>query len=522
MKHTRKSIVKSTLSMGMATGLSRVLGWLRDILMIRFLGVGALSDAFNTAFMLPNTLRKIFAEGALTAALSPTLVDVMRRGTFADANRLITFVFAITETALLIVCFFLSFNSDLVVHCIAPGFSPENLVLTSKLATILIYFIIFISGAAVFSSALAAAHRFFIPAIGQVILNLLLIVELLVCLHARLSVVTLASLMLANGALFLLLHWYAYKQAGFSCAWPTAETKTEFLHVLKKFLPCVITVGSMEISLVIDRMMASYLPTGSISLLYYSSQFMRVPLGMFAIGFAAILLPHMTHVAHYAPRRLWFYLLESIKFIAWVTIPASLLMIAFSHEIFSTFLLSERFTSNDVMIAARLLSVFACGLFFFSSNKVLTNIFYAYHDTVRPTIIALIGAVVNTGLNYIFMGIYGIVGIVLATTVSAALQTVLFLVILHRLHNVAIPLRRLGIFMINTSIQCAVFGLLLYCIVTGMYHGMEKLPGWWGVFFCKKIGFWLWVGPLCATLGLFMYMTRKKFGIRIYFLEQQG
>jgi len=237
----------------------------------------------------------------------------------------------------------------------------------------------------------------------------------------------------------------------------------------------------------------------------------------------------MTHVALYAPKRMWYYLLESVKLVAWVTIPISLCMIAFSYKIFETMLISESFTQLDALRAGQLLAAFGCGLFFFSLNKILVNLFYAHHDTVRPTLISLIGTVVNTLLNFFLMQVWGILGIVISTTVSTVLQTVLFLAILHRSYKVSLPVKNVGMFLLRTVVQCIVFGLLLYGIYQGIYRGVSALPPTWKVFtmpaslfLTKKWGYWLWVGPLCATLGLLMYLTRRKFGIRIYFLAQQG
>lgn len=526
---SRRSILKKTIFLGISTLASRVLGLAREFIKIRYLGVGMVADAFNTAFRLPSALQKIFAEGALTAALTPTLISVLRREGTKQASQLVTLTFLVIQAFLLLFCLLVSFNAPLIVSLMAPGFSSEAIAITSSLAAILIFFTLFVSASAMLGSALSAVQRFFVPANSQAMLNFLLVGQLMLCLYFKLSVTTLAWFIVFNGALITLWHFYAYRKAGFSLVWPESSTWHEFGMILKKFGPCIITAGSVEISLFIDGIMASYLPVGSISLLTYTSAFMRVPIGVFAIGFATILLPHMTHVALYAPKRLWYYLLESVKLVAWITIPVSLCMIAFSYKIFETMLVSDTFSVHDALRAGQLLSAFACGLFFFSLNKILVNMYYARHDTLRPTLISLIGTVINTLLNFFLMRTWGILGIVIATTASTVVQTVLFLAILHRSYKVSLPMKNIGVFLLRTVIQCIVFGLILYGIYYGIYYGMSRLSPAWEVFkmpaslfFTKKWGYWLWVGPLCATLGLLMYLTRRRFGIRIYFLDQQG
>jgi putative peptidoglycan lipid II flippase len=515
----RRFILKKTIQMSISTLISRCLGLIREILLARFLGAGAAADAFNTAFMLPNTLRKIFAEGALTAALSPTLVMLLRKEGKHNANALTTLTFVIIQGILIVLCILISLFAPAIVWLSAPGFSPEQIVRTTGLARVLIFFIIFASASALLASALQAAQRFFVPANSQVLMNLLFIAQLGLALYYKLPLVFLAWSILFDGIVLVLAHVIAYKTAGLAFERPTPETRAWFSQVMKKFIPCLITAGSMEISLVIDRMMASYLPEGSISLLSYSSAFLRVPLGVFIGGFATILLPRLAHVNIYAPRRLGYYFTESIKLTAWVIIPSMLLMIAFSYKIFSTFLLSKNFTIHDAIQASRLLNAFSVGLFFFALNKIAINVFYALHDTLTPTIITLVGTLCNTGLNYLFMKTYGAEGIAFATSCAAAVQAVFLVGVLHRRYKITLYTKSLRVFSIRALAQTIVFSLFFVASYSIFYSVINRLPARYVHFLLEKVGFWLWVGPLCATLGALMYMTRKRYGIRIYFLD---
>ena len=153
-----------------------------------------------------------------------------------------------------------------------------------------------------------------------------------------------------------------------------------------KFLLCLPSVSLMEIALFIDTSFASLLAPGSISLIFYANRFVGIPLGVFAVDFLLFYFP-IFHACIFNPKRLHFYLLESTKFIFWITIPVALLMAFFSEEIFSTIFLSKKFTLTQVQEAGTILRAFLLGLFFFSLNKILLNIFYAMHAAWIPALL---------------------------------------------------------------------------------------------------------------------------------------
>jgi putative peptidoglycan lipid II flippase len=515
----RRSIIKNTVKMGIGTALSRAFGLVRDILLARFLGAGATADAFNIAYNMPNTLRKIFAEGALNNAVSPTVVTILKKDSVQKVNELITIVFISIQAFLLLMCTAMSFGARQIIFLQAPGFAESTQCCAAQLASIMIFFIMFLSGLSLLTGALVAMQKFFMPSYGQAIMNILFIIELAGCIYFNLSLNTCAFLILLNGLLVFLAHLIAYRKAGLSWAWPTRETRENFIAVMKKFLPCILTVGSAEVAFFIDKMMASYLPAGSISLFQYASNFLRVPIGIFAVAFATILLPSMSHLALKGRARLSFFLFEALKLMAWVTIPASLLMFAFSHKIFSTFYLSAKFPMESVIIAGNILATFSIVLFFFSINKILVNVFNSMHNTVQPTIITLGCTAFNTALNAILMRSYGILGITIATSLATVLQTIILLTVLSKKHRVVVYFKQFGMFLLKTFAHVIFFGILLYLTYHMAVWAIHQLPSTWSYLLLEKQLYWLWVGPLCLFYGLLMYMTRKKFGIRVYFLD---
>jgi putative peptidoglycan lipid II flippase len=246
---------------------------------------------------------------------------------------------------------------------------------------------------------------------------------------------------------------------------------------------------------------------------------MRIPLGVFAVAFSTILLPHFSRVSAYAPKRLSFYLLESLKMIAWVTIPAALLMGFFSYEIFYTTYYGKNFTLYDVQQVSSLLQAFLYGLIFFSINKILVNIYYAFHSTIIPTVISIIATVVNIGLNFLLMRHFAAWGLVMATSISAGLQMILFLLVLHYYFNFKLYIKPFFIFLKKYTVQLIVV-MGLFC---GIYYTIIKaiqlyMPDY-EQFLLKSFWVWLWIAPLCGLTLIALYATRKLFGIKLHFLK---
>src|SRR3990167_1621596 len=516
---SRMALPKKTIYIAFSTLVSRVFGFGRELLMMRFLGVGVIADAFIAAFTIPNSLRKIFAEGALNAALLPTLVTVKRVKSVHEMCAIVTLVFLIVQAFLLLFCFFTQYYADVVVWVTVPGFNQAQTEYARIFTKTLIFFINFVSAAAIFTVALQVMNHFEVPAQSQTVLNILMIFELLFCMYFRISVTLFSYLILFNGLILVLMHWIAYRAVGLKWVMPSRETFKDFFVVGKKFLPCLITIGSVEISLIIDRQMASFLPVGSVSLLYYAQGILRLPLSVFAIAFPTTFLPYISRVAQYAPRRLSYYLLEISKLVTWATLPVALLMSVFSYKMFYTVMLSENFPIESVVIAAHLLVAFSSGLLFFSFNRIAQNLFYALHDTMTPTLITCMGALCNTIFNYLLMKIWGVLGIVIATSVAAAFQSILLVWALGRYHHVTFLWRAWAISLGRTLVHVFFLSIVLYLIYHVLYTTMLQKAGKWATFFVEGKGLWLWVIPMCALVSALYYITRKKFGIRICFLD---
>ncbi len=519
----KKSILKKTVQVGSNTLVSRFLGLAREILLMRFLGVGVVADAFTTAFMIPNSLRKIFAEGALTAAFVPTFVTLFHKGGKEKSDELMSLAFLFFEGIVLLLCVLVVWQPEYTISLIAPGFSQEQVAATIPCLRILMPFIFFISTSSLLAGALHSVNHFFIPAFCPVLLNITFIGGILACLAYGWSVEYLCYAILFGGFVQLVVHFLKYFSLGFSFRMPEPDTVHSFGQVLLKFLLCFLSMSVMELSLIIDQRFASYLHVGSVTLIKYTSRFMGIPLGVFAVAFSTILLPHFSKVNLTDPKRLHFYLVESMKFVFWVTIPATIIMGYLSENIFVTLFVSssKKFPVELIPEAGQLLMTFLAGLFFFSVNKILFNLYYSFHDTKYPTMIAAVATAMNVGANYLFVGPFGTIGLALGTCISGITQTVLSLFFLKYRHNFTLSLKEFFDFVVRYGFQLAVVLIPFYWL----YHGAHRLVAHVcsnpkaHFFFLESFGFWVWAMPLIALVFGVLYLTKNLFKVQLYFLD---
>lgn len=513
------SILKKTIQVGTSTMMSRVLGIFREFLNIKYLGVGRLSDAFVTAFSLPNMMRSIFAEGALSAAFIPVFVKTLRTKDKEHANALMTLSFLVFEGILLSLIICVAIWPDYIIRAIAWGFSADQVALTAPLLRMLIMFVFFVSSSALFAAALQAVGKFFIPAIGQVLINACIITGLLCCLFFKLSIGYLCFFIVLGGCLHTIMHLLAYLKAGFGFARITKETWREFGPLCLAFFTCALSMSVAELDYFVDRAFASYLPVGSMSLLFYANRFMAIPLGVFGVAFSTILMPHFSRISVYAPKRLSYYVLEAAKLVAWITIPISLAMAFFAEKIFTTLFVSAQFTSAQAQEAGLILLAFVIGLFFFALNKIILNVYYALRVTVLPLVVSVLAVSVNALFNYLLVGYLGAAGLALSTSISGIVQTTCLLVLLAKYYHFKVYIGAfasfLGLYALQVVAVTAGFLGLYYGILWALHAFLSPAVSF---FLCERIGFWFWVGPLCLAAFMVLLILRKKTNLKLHFI----
>lgn len=510
----KKSILKKTFQFGAFTFLSRALALPREILQIKFLGVGALSDAFIAAFRLPNLFRRIFAEGALSSAFIPSYVQLTKKKKTKVANGTMSLSFLFFEGIVLLMCVLVFAFPVSVIKIVTPGFSHEQIAYAIPLIRILFPFLFFISSSALLSGALQAKNLFFAQSFGPVLHNIVYLSTLGFCLLYHKNASTLAFGILSGGILIFALHITLYFLYDFRFGTITAEAKQEFSKILAKFLPCLIGVGIVEINLYLDNVISSFLAKGSYTLLYAANRFMNLPLGIFAVAFSTILLPHFSQITTYAPKRLHFYLLETAKFITWTITPTILFLCFMAKPIF-THLLPDK---TRVPEATAILICYCSGLLFYCFNKVLINMFYSLHDTWSPTLASIIATICNLIFNIIGMHFFGSAGIAASTAISGFILTLTNIFFLRKKQKFRIYWKSYAGFLVQYIVHLAA-GILLFA---GTHYGGCKLLAktGWHDFFCIKWGYFIFTIPLFLFTMIFLFLVKKLGTLHVYFLNK--
>lgn len=513
----KRSLLTKVFQVSSFTLLSRLMGIVREALQARYLGVGAVSDAFITAFKIPNFFRKIFAEGALSASFIPQFVTLIREKRWGDACRFMSAAFLFFEGIVLILTIFVLLFTKQLVMIIAPGFSAEQMHYTIPYLQILFPFLFFVSSAALLAGALQSVNHFIIPSAASVMLNVAYIGSLLACIKYNLTTEMLCWGIVAGGAFTFAVHVWMYYKLGFCAGRIDAEAWKNLRDTLSRFIPFLLGASVVEINLFIDTTIGSYLPQGDVTLLYYAMRYAQMPLGIFALALSTVLLPHFSRIVLYARNRFNFYLLEVTKLITWVITPTMFFLMFVSYPIFSLIMLKGKASEAQMAKAAHILVILSAGLVVFSLHRSVINILYAVKDSWTPTWTSILAAVSNVIGNIVGMWLAGVYGIAWSTVASSALSLLACFIVLHVKHNIVFPLTRFLTFLFAYLVQLTVAsGLFLWIYYCGI-HQLAKTS--WSNFFIAGPGYWLFTMTLFCFTMVFLFYSRKRFKVALYFLD---
>jgi putative peptidoglycan lipid II flippase len=432
---SKTKLIKSTGAIGLATSLSRVLGFVRDIVIANFFGTALYAQAFVVAFRIPNLLRDLIGEGATNSAFVPVLTEELTRkgkDEFLKLAQVILNVLLIVLFALTIIGIF---ASPLIVKVIAPGFSAdaEKFEATVNLTRILFPFLILVGLWAYAMGVLNSLGYFMAPAFGPCLLNISMI---LCAIWFGENVMGLASGVLAGGVLQLFLQLpFLYKNG-----WRMRVT-TEFSHPQAKkigvlLLPRALGACVYQVNVFISTILASLsgiVGEGAVAAIYYANRLWQLPLAIFGIALAQAALPTMSrHAALNDIGKLKETLLFSLRALFFILIPASAGLMVLSSPI--TRILFERgaFTAYSTHITSSALFYYAIGLAACGGIKLLVSAFYSMHDTMTPVKTAFFALVLNIILNIALMHPLKVGGLALATSVSAIVNFFMLYVLLGK------------------------------------------------------------------------------------------
>jgi putative peptidoglycan lipid II flippase len=426
-------MMRAILTVGSFTAISRVFGLIRESLISHLLGASLVTDAFFIAFKFPNLFRRIFAEGAFNAAFVPLFSKQLVSHGPKEARQTAERVFAVMVVVLTIFVVGVVLLTPWIIHIIAPGFAttPERMDLAITFTRITFPYILFISLAAHLSGVLNSLDRFAAAAGVPILLNVVMITSLLLAPELGFSYGTSLSwaVFLAGILQFGWLYISCWR-IGFPIhlRWPhmTPEVK----NLIKLMIPGVIGAGVMNVNVFIDMILASYLPEKSVSFLYYADRLNQLPLSIFGIAIGTALLPSLSRQLRAgetskAERSKTL----ATEFALQVTLPAALGLILLADPIID---LIYGLPPLESRATAQALAAFALGIPAYVLNKVFTTSFFARQDTKTPVKIASCCIAINLVLNLWLMQWMAHVGLALATSIAAWLNTLLLYLILHR------------------------------------------------------------------------------------------
>ena len=452
------SLSASLAKVGGNTLLSRVLGFVRDMIVAHVFGANAATDAFFVAFKIPNLMRRLFAEGAFSAALVPVLHDYRRNRSLEALKRFVDDVAGTLGLVLLLITVLGVLAAPVLVLVFAPGFAGDTArhPLAADMLRLVMPYLLFIGLTAFAGGILNTYERFGVPAFTPVLLNLTLIgCALWLAPHLERPILALAWGVLIAGVAQLLFQLPFLARLGLLPRPRFAPRDAGVRRIGRLMLPALFGVSVAQLSLLIDTLLASFLATGSISWLYYSDRLMEFPLGVLGVAIGTVILPKLarqhtdgerananrveadrtdapadgpTDPRASSPSAPFSQTLDwGLRWVLLLGLPAGVGLFVLAGPMLAALFNSGAFGAHDVRMAERSLMAYALGLLAFMAIKVLVPGFYSRHDVKTPVRIAAIAMLVNLVLSLALMFPLGHAGLALATAIAALLNAGLLL-----------------------------------------------------------------------------------------------
>lgn len=473
----KRNVTRAAGIVGIATLLSRVFGYVRDMVLASFFGTGMAADAFIAAFRIPNLLRRLFGEGSLSIAFVPVFTEALVKGDRQEAMRL-----AVSALKLLLVCLSVVavigvLAAPLIIQIVAPGFSesPEKMVLTVTLTRIMFPYVVLIGLVALCMGILNVLGHFAAPAVAPVLLNVAMIGSVFAASRfsdsQTMQVKGLALGVLVGGVLQLMLQLPFLVKHGVRFWKKSGLWHPSMKTVGILILPTIFGAAVYQINILVGTLLASLLPAGSISYLYYADRLVQFPLGIFAQAAATAVLPSLSRQAADGDRNgMGETFGHAMGLVLFITIPAMVGLIVLREPLVALLFKRGAFTSEATRLTSDALLYYALGLWAFSAVRIVVSTFYAMKDTRTPVITATIAIVANILFGIALMGPMKHCGLALATSLSSMVNLGLLLFVLRKRLGV---IRWRPIF-INCVKTLAASGIMAVAVVA-MYRGFAAL-----------------------------------------------
>ncbi len=486
------ALFRNFLTVGGYTGISRVLGLVRDMLLAPVLGAGPVADAFFVAFRLPNMFRRLFAEGAFNAAFVPLFSRRLEQEGELVAKAFAEQALSVLLTTLL--AFTAAFMAAMpwLMYVLAPGFvddpNPEKFDLAVRFTQITFPYLLFVSLVALLSGVLNSLYRFAAAAAAPVLLNVFFIVALAIVipLTGQPGYVLAWTVAAAGLAQFLML-MVAARRAGMALRLPRPRLTDGVRRLLVLMAPGVLSAGVLQINLLVGNIIASY-EAGAISKLYFADRLYQLPLGLIGIALGVVLLPELSRkLRGGAPEAAMASLNRGIELSMLLTLPATVALLVMPWPI--VVVLFERGVFDRAVSdsTAQAVAAFAAGLPAYVLVKILQPAFFAREDTLTPLKVAAVSVAANIALAVALFLKIGFVGLALATAIAAWLNAGLLAWLLYRR----------GFLQTDGRLRGRLPRVLLASLLMGalLWGGQIALDGWFDA------GFWVGIAGLALLVG---------------------
>lgn len=511
----RMNLLKTLATVSGMTLLSRVFGFVRDVVIAHTFGAGLANDAFVVAFRLPNLLRRLFAEGAFSQAFVPILAEYRNRLGAAETKRLVDHVATLLALVLSGVSALGIALAPILIYIFAPGFAAdaEKFALTVELTRITFPYILFMSLVALSAGILNTWNRFALPAFTPVLLNISFIaMALLAAPYFDPPVLALAWAVFLGGALQLAIQLPALARIGMLPRYSFSLKDPGVNRILKLMVPAILGVSVAQISFIINGILASFLPEGSVSWLYYADRLMEFPAGLLGAALGTILLPSLSKFHAEAKPAEFSALLDwGLRLTLLLSLPAALALALLAVPLLSTLFQHGAFAAGDVLQTRNALVAYSIGLAGLILVKVLAPGFYARQNIRTPVKIALVTLAATQLMNLLFVGWLRHAGLALSIGLASCFNAALLYHGLRR-NGTYTPLAGWASFLGKLALALLVLGMALRI-------GMGTEETWLHMAALEKV---LRLAALVCGGALAYFGTLALLGFRIVDFRQRG
>jgi putative peptidoglycan lipid II flippase len=437
--HKHHQLLKSGGIVASGVLASRVLGFVRDVILARFLGTGFLAEAFLVAQRIPNLLRDLAGEGAANAAVVPVLLEYSQKKSKEQWQECINVVLAWGCIILGAITVIGMIAAPWIVRLIAPGFAndPQQLRLTVDLTRIMFPYLILIALTAFQVGILYSLNAFFAPAFGPCLLNLAMILSVWVALLFSWPLAYVISVGVVVGGIWQFwAQWAALRRRGVCWRWPVSLNHEGARQIGKLLVPRLWGSAVYQLNVFVDTFCASLaviVGAGGIAAIYYANRMIQFPLGVFGYALSSVTLPSLSKLAHEGDMlRFKATLFFALRNLMLILIPTAIGMLIFSRWIIHIVFQHGAFDAYSTHITSQVMFYAALGLPFFGASRILVSAFYALQDTKTPVKTATVCLIVNVVLNAILMFPLKVGGIALASSIAGAVNCLLLWTALNK------------------------------------------------------------------------------------------